>query len=203
MLDESSWTYALIACGAVLAGGCAQSAVSQLRTSTPAEAAARVMELYDTNKDGKVAADEVRASPALVNGLSRIDKNRDGAVVVDEMQARFDAHDQMPDLIPFEVYISAKRQPLEGATVTLTAEPFMGEGKQSYVGSTNAGGVAYVVGQDVDLPGLPTGYYTVHIVHAPSETDVKVGCEVAHDLPERNRFSFDTQLAVAPTSRGR
>jgi len=202
MSGKEIWRYILPAC-ALIAGGCAKSAVSQLRTGTPAEAAAKVLELYDSNKDGKLAPDELKASPALAAGVSKIDKNRDGSIDAAEMQARFERHDQMADLVAFDVEVSANRRPLEGATVTFIPEPFMGEGKQSYVGVTSSTGAANLEGQQLELPALPTGYYTVHIVHPPSQTDVKRGTEVADDTPSPNRLAFDTQLAAAPLSRGR
>jgi hypothetical protein len=50
----------------------------------------------------------------------------------------------------------------------------------------------------VKLPGLPTGYYQVQIVHPPSGTDVRRGVEVADDTPSPNRLTFDTQIARKP-----
>ena len=186
----------LIALAAI--AGCENSAVSQLRTSTPAEAAAKVMELYDRNGDGKLDAKELPASLALVDGLNRIDGNRDGAVALAEMEARFTAHDNMSDAVACQVTVQSKKAPLSGAVVTFTPEPFMGEGKQTYVGTTNSSGSCAVEGQEVKLPGLPTGYYKVQIVHAASGTDVMRGVEVADDTPSPNRLSFDTQIAPKP-----
>jgi hypothetical protein len=165
--------------------------MSQLRTSSPAEAAAAVMSSYDANNDGKIDAKELEASLALADGLPRIDANRDGAIDAAEMQARFEKHDQMSDVVGFDVSVTAKGRLVIGADVTFTPEPFMGEGKQSYVGRTNKGGSTTIRGQDVELLGVPTGYYTVRLVHEGSKLDVKRGIEVADDTPSPNGLTFD------------
>jgi hypothetical protein len=202
--SQARWTIAvsnLLIVAVVTIGGCRKSAVSQLRTSTPAEAAAQVLELYDGNKDGKLDSKELAASPALIDGLPRIDRDRDGAVTLAEMEARFGAHDQMSDVVAFQLHVKSKNVPLSGALVTFMPEPFMGEGKQSYVGTTDQGGACSLEGQEIKLPGVPTGYYKVHIVHQASGTDVTRGVEVADDTPAPNRLELDTQLATAPRSR--
>jgi hypothetical protein len=186
-----------------LALGCGKSGGTLRREGSPEEAATKVMELYDGNKDGKITSDELAASPALVDGLSRIDTNRDGAIDLAEMTARFTAHDSMSHLVAFEVQVTSKRVPLDGAVITFTAEPFMGEGKQAYVGTTAAGLCQQLEGQERKVPGVPTGYYKVHIVHEASGTDATRGVEVADDTPSPNRLAFDTQLAAMERSRGR
>ena len=149
------------------------------------------MALYDANKDGKIDAKELEASPALADGLPRIDSNRDKAIDAAELQARFEKHDGMSDVVGVDVAIKWKGWPVEEATVTFTPEPFMGEGKQSYVGASNASGGVPLKGQEVEMIGLPTGFYTVHIVKEKSQVDEKRGVEVADDTPSPNRLQFD------------
>jgi hypothetical protein len=156
------------------------------------------MELHDANKDGKLDKKELAAVPSLAFSAGQVDKSRDGAIDLAEMQARFEAHDQMSDLVAFDVQVSARGAPLSGATVTLTPEPFMGERKQSYVGSSTEGGLCILKGQEVELVGVPIGYYKVTIAHDASGANVTRGCEVADDLPTANRLAFDTQLATVP-----
>lgn len=176
--------------------GCGKSEVSQLRTGDPAEAAASVFKQCDGNQDGKLAADELAASPALVEGLTRIDANRDGAVDLAEMTARFTAHDAMSDVVGIQLNVTAKGKPLDGAVVTLTLEPFMGEGKQSYAGTT-ANGSVQLEGAEMHMKGLPTGYFTAHIVHQASGVDVKRGIEIADDTPSPNRLVIDVAAAAS------
>jgi hypothetical protein len=189
--------------GASLAAilGCSGSAVSQVRTGTPQEAAAKAFEIYDADSDGKLADDELQKCLSIASALDRIDSNRDSAVDLAEMEARFAAHDELADLVGFDIRITSKQEPLVGATITYTPEPFMGEGKQNYVGTSTDGGNCYVVGQEVEFPGVPIGFYQVRIVHQASGVDVTRGCEVAGDAPTANRMEFD--VAVEQTSQRR
>jgi hypothetical protein len=184
-----------------LAGCGGKSATSQLRDGTPAEAAAKVMELYDGDQDGKLVTAELAASPGLAEGLSRIDKNRDGDVDLAEITARFTALDDLSDVVPVQVTVTAKGTPLDGAVVTMTPDPCMGESKQSYEGTT-ANGMATPFGKTTPMP-TPTGYYTLHIVHSPTGVDLTRGHEVAEDAPSPNRLAIDVSGKTPPAGRGR
>src|SRR5215213_6376411 len=145
-----------------LTSGCGKaSPAAILRTGGPSEAAAKVMELHDSNKDGKLDKQELSAVPSLAGSVRHIDANRDGAIDLAEMQARFEAHDKMPDLASFVVEVSTNRVRLAGAEVTYTPESFMGEGKQSYVGTTSENGVCGLKGEEANVPGVPMGFYQV------------------------------------------
>ena len=83
-------------------------------------------------------------------------------------------------------------------------EPFMGEGKQSYLGTTSDNGVCGLKGQQANVPGVPMGFYQVRIVHVASGVDLTRGCEVATDLPTAHSMIFDTKLAtVSGAAAGR
>jgi hypothetical protein len=192
---------AAIAASALLTGGlgCSNPAVSQLRTLTPAEAAAKAHEIYDANKDGKLDSEELKQCPALMDGMARIDSNKDKSIDRAELEARFAAHDGMSDIVGFDVVVAANRTPLVGAQVTYRPEPFMGEGKQSYVGTSGEGGLAYLTGEAVEMPlGVPTGFYKVRVVHSQSGVDATLGCEVADDSPSANRMTFDVKAGTTP-----
>jgi hypothetical protein len=170
--------------------GCGgKSAVSQLRDGTPAEAAAKVMTLYDGDSDGKLTATELASAPGLVDGLSRIDSSHDGVIDLAEMTARFAAQDGLSDVVAMQVMVTANGTPLDGAVVTLTPDPCMGEGKQAYEGTTGSG-IAQPLGKATPMP-TPTGYYTLHIVHAATGVDLTRGYEVAEDGPSPNRLTVD------------
>ncbi|MBA4104802.1 MAG: hypothetical protein C0485_03510 [Pirellula sp.] len=184
--------------------GCGgRSPVSQLRDGTPAEAAARVMKFYDANSDGKVAADELAASPGLLDGLSRIDSNKDGAIDLEEMTARFGKHDEQSNIIAFQLNVAANGAPLDGAVVTFTPDPATaGEGKQSYSGTSAAGGVG-LKGSELSMPGLPAGYYTVQISQPAQSIDFKRGVEIGDDVPSPNRITIDVSAKKPSGSSGR
>jgi hypothetical protein len=161
------------------------------------------MEAYDANKDGKLAADELKASPAIIDAMPRIDKNYDKAADQSEMEARFAEHEGLAQVISFDLRVTANRRPLECATVTFSPEPFMGEGKQSYVGVSNSDGDCLLKGEEVKMPGLPTGFYKVHIVQQASGVDATLGCEVAGDSPTANRMAFDVKAPAAGATNAR
>jgi hypothetical protein len=172
------------------ASGCGGSVKSQLPSYDPVYAGSKATELYDSNQDGKLSAEELRDCPALLASRQRIDTNSDGAITTDEIESRFAALDKQSDIIALDLRITSKRRPLSGATVTFTPEPFMGDGLQSYSGVTSDHGTCELIGTDVDLYGLPVGYYKVHIVHAGQSIDATHGCELADDTPTGNRVEI-------------
>jgi hypothetical protein len=77
----------------------------------------------------------------------------------------------------------------------------MGDGLQSYSGVTSEQGRCEPIGGEVDLYGLPVGYYKVHIVHEGQGIDATRGCEVADDAPTGNRIEI--ALYPGPNARCR
>jgi hypothetical protein len=162
--------------------GCGGGVDKQLsREAAPVDAAAGAVQTYDKDGDGQISAEELKDAPALAAGAMRIDSNQDGMLSKDELQARFEAYENHSDLIAVAVNVAAKRRPLPGATVTLTPEPYMGEGLQSYTGVTTEGGSCQLQGTEMALPGLPIGFYQAHIVQQELGIDKIVGCEIADD----------------------
>lgn len=183
--------------------GCSKSSISQLRTNSPDAAAGLALDLYDANRDGKISQDELAKSLSLVDGRSRIDSNNDHAIDRAELVARFQKHDQMSDAVSFSLQVLNKGAPMSGATVTYVPEPFMGEGKQSYVGTVADNGFCTLEGEQAHMPGgsVPTGFYKVHIVDQASGIDIERGIEVADDSPTANRVMFDA--AIEPSVKPR
>src|SRR5687768_7684162 len=106
--------------------GCGGTVASQLPSIDPAQNAAKAMELYDANGDGKLAKDELRNCASLLVAMPRIDGNSDGAIATDEIASRFEELDNQSDIKVLDLSVTVKRKPLAGATVTFTPEPFMG-----------------------------------------------------------------------------
>jgi hypothetical protein len=147
----------------------------------PATAAAKAMEVYDRNQDGKLSAEEIKASPGLTDAASRIDKNRDGILTAGELQARFQTLDSQAPSMLLHVDISLKRAPLAGASVTFVPELFMGDGLQSYVGTTTDAGVCDLKGERAETLGIPSGFYQVKVVHPGRSINALRGVEIADD----------------------
>jgi hypothetical protein len=127
----------------------------------PSEMAEAAIKLYDKNGDSKIAGEEL--SPALKASLSDNtsgaphDANGDRAYDKEELESRLKAY--LKDRIPFYSVIcevSLDGNPLEGATVTYTPEPFLGPEYKAVSGKSDAQGIA-------SLTPLPPGIYRVTI----------------------------------------
>jgi hypothetical protein len=164
-----------------VSAGCSGSVRSQLANYDPPTAAAKAMELYDGDRDGKIVGEEMKKCPELSNSLRRIDASGDGAISRDELQNRFEALETQSDLVAVVVLVTSEGRPLSDATVMLTPAPFMGEGLQTYSGTTSGGGDCIPSGSAVKLPGLPRGFYQVKVTQADQKIDALRGCEISDD----------------------
>jgi hypothetical protein len=170
--------------------GCGGSVTSELPSYDPEYAATKALGLYDRNSDGKLSTDELLDCPAFAVGKPRIDRDADGTITAEEIRSRFEALAKQSDIKALDLRVTAQRRPLGGATVTFTPEPFMGDGLQSYAGVTTEQGMCELIGTNVDLYGLPVGYYKVHVVHEGLGVDSIRGSEVADDTPMGNRLEI-------------
>ncbi len=162
--------------------GCGSSPTSQIGAFNDASATTdAAFQLLDSNSDGALDSEELQACLGLRSAANRIDTNGDKQIDRDEVLARFEKLGSMSDIIGLDVTVVRGGRPLANAKVTLTPAPFLGEGLQSYQGDSNTGGGVRLVGETVKLPGLPTGFYTAHIVQEQAQVDAKVGCEIADD----------------------
>ena len=66
----------------------------------------------------------------------------------------------------------------------------MGEGLQSYSCVTSEQGRCELIGSEVDLYGIPVGFYKVEIVHPQQGIHAIRGVEVADDVPSINRLEI-------------
>jgi hypothetical protein len=139
------------------------------------------MALFDKDQDRAISAAELAAAPALADGAARIDADRDGALTREELLSRFEQLAAGADLIGISLTVLGSKGPLAGAKVTLTREPFQGEGMQSYSCTTDESGTCFPEGAEVQLSGVPTGFYLVEVVHEATGVDEKLGREIASD----------------------
>ena len=154
-----------------------------IMAATPHSAAtANALDQYDRNGDRKLSAQEVTASAGLSVSVGRMDKNRDGSLSEDEIRDRFMAHESHAGKFLFQVSVSLKGKPLEGAAVTFTPEAFMGEGAQSYVGTTGANGLCSLDGREFKTLGVPNGFYQIRIIQTDHGIDGVRGTELANDV---------------------
>jgi hypothetical protein len=173
--------YTLVVVGAI---GCSRSPAERVSAFDPSIATAKTLGQYDRNGDHKLSADELKASAALsVNGNAvRIDTNRDGSLSEVEIRDRFRTHESEAGKFLFQVNVSVRGKPLTGAAVTFTPETFMGEGLQSYVGTTEENGMCSLEGHDFKTLGVPSGFYQIRINQIEHGIDVVRGAEIANDV---------------------
>ena len=178
------------------ASGCGGSPSASLQSYDPQTAAAKAIELYDANADGKIAADELTKSPALAVSIRRLDGNRDGALTTDEIQARFVELDKWAKYVALDTTFTHRGRPLICAQITMSPEPFMGENYPTYTGPTLEGGTGALQPDDGrEFPATPSGFYTVRVVHPGLGIDEVRGAEISDD-------SSGSRLMIALYARG-
>ena len=160
-------------------------------------AAAAVMANYDTDRDGSLDGQELRAVPGLAAGLGVFDTNSDQRIQPTEIEARVDAW-QAAGLMTIRCDVRWRGKPLEGATVRYVPEAFLGDDIQTAVGTTNQFGIAYMsIPKDkrpaADAPGgVQLGVYRVRIsklvdgketIPARYNAETVLGQEISYDDP--------------------
>ena len=192
MTDHLRTSFAAIVCVAVLTSfGCSGRPSRVHAPSIDAAAAGKAaMEQYDTNKDGKVAGDELQAAPSLQAAIKNLDKDCDSAVSADEVTARIQAwQESKTGLMPVMCSITFLGKPLAGATVVFEPEAFLGENVKACEGTTNQQGRVSmkIPNTERKLPGGAPGLYKVKVtspnVQLPAKynTQTVLGAEVAPD----------------------
>jgi hypothetical protein len=167
----------------------------------PDGSAEQAMEMYDANGDGRIAADELEKAPGLKAALKRMDSNADQAVDADEIASRIRIwQGTRLGVLPLGLTVIFDGRALEGATVTLEPESFLGSDIKASIATTDEFG-----GSGPSVPkeqrpdpertpsGVQLGLYRVKISKVvggkeliPSKFNVNttLGQEIAPDVPE-------------------
>ena len=176
-----------------LCAGCSRGPSRVRPPSIDASAAGtKAMEMYDANKDGKIAGEELDKCPAMKSAIAQIDPSGVKEVTAEKVTARVQAW-QASKLgrMSLSCTVTHNGKPLEGAAVNFVPEKFLGENIQTATGKTDANGVAMlsvpVVADSKDPPGVAPGLYRVEItkpgdkIPAKYNTETTLGQEVAID----------------------
>jgi Ca2+-binding EF-hand superfamily protein len=166
-------------------------------------AGSEAMEMFDTNKDGKISGAEFDKVPSLKSNLKRLDANGDGAVTADEITDRIKFWQDVLKTGRQSVHCIVKHngQPLADAEVKFVPEKFLGDNIKTATGKTNASGMCRLSvpleGKD-DVPGIPPGFYRVEItkpgqnIPAKYNTATILGLDCANDNESMIRgITFD------------
>jgi hypothetical protein len=131
---------------------------------SPQEAARAALAEYDANKDGYLDASELKRCPALLHGLKQIDKNGDNKLSANEIADRLASfQENNVGLVGIACRIKFDGKALEGATVTLEPEKFMGSGFERASGESDAGGHVILRIEGLSAPGVRWGYYRIEV----------------------------------------
>lgn len=168
----------------------------------PAEAAKKAMELYDTNKDGKISGPELDKAPGLKAALKVMKTDAEKGVTAEQIAERIQKWlDSRIGRMSLSCQVLHNGQPLSGATVKFVPEKFLSDYlKETASGKTNENGMAMISlptepGPDALPPGLTTGMFRVEItkdgenIPAMYNTATVLGQEVSLD-------NIDMQMGI-------
>ena len=163
----------------------------------PAGAAAKAMEMYDSDGDGYVAGEELENAPGLKAALRTLDSNKDGQVSEEEIAGRVRTWDRSQiGMMMFNSDFLLDGRPLADAVVTFDPDEFLGGVVQPAVGVTSMGGtitpkVPKEKRPSPDTPpGMQAGIYKVRVskivdgtetIPARYNTETILGQEVSKD----------------------
>jgi hypothetical protein len=176
----------------LFSGGCSRKPSRVFAPSIDAAAAgAAAMAEYDTNKDGKVAGEELQKAPSLNAAIDNLDLNKDRAVSAEEVTKRIEEWQKSKvGLTNASVRVTYRGQPLGGATVVFEPEKFLGASVKMATGTTDPSGAASVSIANAEYPGVAAGLYKVKITKGGMNLAAKyndqtiLGTEVASDAKD-------------------
>jgi hypothetical protein len=124
--------------------------VESVASVSPSGLASAAIAQYDTNGDGALDENELKASPALA--LGKFDSNGDNKVDADELQSQFDRiFGGGAPMTNVSCKVHNGQRPLPGVTVTFEPESFMGDGFRTATGVTEGSGEATMAIADDQL----------------------------------------------------
>jgi len=146
------------------------------------------MNEYDTNKDGKVAGDELTKAPSLRAALVKLDTNGDKAVSAEEVAARIDRWQESKiGVMSVTCQVRFGGRPLPDAKLVFEPEKFLGENMKAAEAQTDQQGNAMPSIPGGEYPGMSPGLYKVRVtsdkVKIPPKynTETVLAVEIAND----------------------
>lgn len=130
----------------------------------PEQAGAQAVSEFDLNHDGAIAGAELDGVPGLKAGLNAIDRDKNGQITAEEIAARLSKYQQDKlGLVQIYAQVTLNGQPLEGATVTLLPEAFMGPAVKPAAGKTDSKGLCMFQIDGQDVAGVHCGLFRVQV----------------------------------------
>jgi hypothetical protein len=172
----------------------------------------KAIEMFDTDKDGKLSGKELDQCPGLkaactstATSPSTVDPAGTGEITAEMITDRIKAWQASRlGLLALRCTVTHHGEPLEGATVKFVPEKFLGPNMRTATGKTDQNGVAMLripTDETGGPPGVPPGFYRVEITKAgmkiPAQYNKETifGQEVALDAPAiRSLINFDLEF---------
>ncbi len=137
---------------------------------SPAKAAEKALQIYDTNQDGTIDPNEMKDAPEITSALRGLDTDGDAAVSAEEIQQRLQEWlDSKQALHVLPCQVTYRGQPLDGANVRFIPAEFLGEAFRPAEAVTDHYGVANMMHAPEDRPdpdfaqGVRVGFYRVEV----------------------------------------
>jgi hypothetical protein len=154
-----------------LVGGCAGRPPLEATPYSAAEAAQRAVQQYDKNGNGSLDPKELEQCPALLGLLNELDNKEEksgshkaGLLRAEEIQTRLEEFQaSKAAMVDVACRVKLDGEPLEGASVTLTPEEFMGPSFKPARGVSNAQGNVRLVTEGFEAAGVAPGYYRIEV----------------------------------------
>lgn len=155
-----------------------------------------VLSQYDRDGDQSLSESELHAIPSLQAAVGRVDRDGNGNITADEVTRRIQNWQELRvGLMRLICHVRLDGEPLEGASVTLTPEPFLGDEVLSAVGLTDVHGMAPLsIAEEFrvepNITGVQHGWYQVRVSKLENgretlppkyNSETTLGCEVASD----------------------
>ena len=159
-------------------------------------AAAKAIELYDTNADDSLSKEELAKCPGILAKLTAYDSDGNGSIGQSEIATHLGRLLNRTGGTQLSALIFLKGRPLGGATVIMEPEPYLGEGIQSAKGVTDGSGSTELAISPEFVPEhlrrintVHYGTFKVRVTHpsvkipAKYNTETELGYETEPGMP--------------------
>lgn len=158
----------------------------------PAKVAQEILALLDKDKNGTVSLVEAGANPGMKAGFARFDADGDKSMSQAEIEERMKRlMESGTGMMSVTVQVTYGGKALEGGTVRLIPESFLGPAISPAEGTLDADGVSNPISATAgDLGGMQFGMYRVEITHPTLK------------IPEKYNSATTLGCDISPIDRG-